>query len=46
MRTLLLVAAALTVAACTATDRSALTGALQEINKALQPIAVFKVGAQ
>ncbi len=46
MRTLLFVAAVLTIAACNSTDRSALTGTLQEINKALAPLAVFKVGTQ
>lgn len=43
MRILLFAAAVLTIAACNSTDRSALTGTLQEINRALQPIAVFKV---
>jgi hypothetical protein len=44
VRILLLALAAATLVACNSTDRTAMTGALQEINKALAPLAVFKVG--
>ncbi len=46
VRVLFLAVVALTIAACNTTDRSAMTGALQELNKALAPLAVFKVGTQ